>query len=476
MNDMKAPLLEGGQGSANRLVAFYLVVGLSSMLAMCWLTPPFQVPDEQQHFYRSYQISRLELRPEVRGGQAGAVLPDSLPALVMQSLGSLEPHRHRTVPRVPFTQTVADLAQPLNADEAHFVPFTGAALYAPLAYTPQALAIAIGRHAGWGPLGMLCAARCANALAAIALTAWALSLLSAGRLAGLVIALLPMTQFMTASVSPDALTIAGGFLVAALLQSLLDDQQWGWRRRIGWLGAALLLCAVKVVYLPVLAVGAISLWTRCIMPAASVRKAFFWQAATAVATTALIAAWFLYRAGAETGGESVPVGVNATEQLAYLRDNPLMPAMVVLRALYLGGFHLLATTSGLLGWLNVSLPPVLHALAAAALVISLLQPASNTKPGWLASGYVLALVFASFVLIELALYVAWTPVGAPMAQGVQGRYLTPLLPLAVLAIAWRMPTRQRDSVSRRLALLVPLLLVLLSAGTLVAIVTAYQRF
>jgi uncharacterized membrane protein len=46
----------------------------------------------------------------------------------------------------------------------------------------------------------------------------------------------------------------------------------------------------------------------------------------------------------------------------------------------------------------------------------------------------LALAFAGWVLIELALYLTGTPPGADYVQGVQGRYFLPLLPLVGLAL------------------------------------------
>src|SRR5258708_11158705 len=58
------------------LVCFLL--GLSAAVSMIVLTPPFQVPDEQVHFHRAYQLSELQPRGIVRDGAAGGVLPSSL--------------------------------------------------------------------------------------------------------------------------------------------------------------------------------------------------------------------------------------------------------------------------------------------------------------------------------------------------------------------------------------------------------------
>lgn len=458
------------------VVGFYVTVGGLCMLAMCLLTPPFQVPDEPQHFYRSYQLSRLEIRPEVVDGRAGGTLPDSLPALVEQQLGTLEHHQlERRIPQRTLSETLTALDTPLAASQQRFVEFTGAALYAPSGYVPQALAMAAGRAAGFGPLGLLYAGRCANALATLALTAWALSLLSTGRLFAMVVAMLPMTQFMTASLSPDALTIAGGFVVAGCLQRFVDTGRWQSAQQVVWLGAGLLLCGVKVVYLPVLLAGVVGLLDAPPGQALARRRAVAWQAVGATLVVLLIAAWFWGRAPAPLHGGNPP-GVDAAAQLGHLREAWTRPLWIALHSFHVHGAFLWETMVGRLGWLTVTLPPMLQVMAALALALSLLQPSAQARPGPAASLLVLACVAVSAGLIQLALYVAWTPVGADSARGVQGRYLTPLLPLAGLALAWRTAGLTPAGAARGVSLVVQTLVLLLSAGTLATLAVSYSLF
>ena len=227
---------------ARAVVRFYLWVGGLSLLLMAWLTPPFQVPDEPQHFYRSYQLSLGEMRSSVRNGEAGTELPASLPELALRFLGSTAHHVNgRRLTRLPAADTFKQFQVPLEPERQVFVDFSGSAQYAPLPYLPQALAMAALRPLGVGPLGLLYAGRMANALAALAVTAWALSLLRTGRLFALVIALLPMTQFVTASLSPDALTIACGLAVTALLLRFIEDGRWPLSRQLGFVAHGLML-------------------------------------------------------------------------------------------------------------------------------------------------------------------------------------------------------------------------------------------
>ena len=63
-----------------------LILGAIGSIPLVLLTPPFQVPDEVQHFYRAFQLSDLRIRAEVQNGISGGTLPDSLPELVKSSV------------------------------------------------------------------------------------------------------------------------------------------------------------------------------------------------------------------------------------------------------------------------------------------------------------------------------------------------------------------------------------------------------
>src|SRR5262245_49371142 len=72
----------------------FALMALPFGLMFLLLTPPFQVPDEAQHFYRAFHLSEFGFRGvsvnvEERNGTAvrfyGALLPKSLAATVDQS-------------------------------------------------------------------------------------------------------------------------------------------------------------------------------------------------------------------------------------------------------------------------------------------------------------------------------------------------------------------------------------------------------
>jgi uncharacterized membrane protein len=459
-----------------QLPRLYLCWGGLSLLLLVWVTPPFQVPDEPQHYYRSFQLSEGHWRPVLQQGQAGAQLPLSLMALVEHFLGSREHHTDRHLLPQPWRATLQQLQRPLQEGERGFIEFTGGVLYPPLHYLPQALAMAAGRALDLGPLALLYAGRLANALAALLLCAAGLRLLPAGRAAVLLLALLPMTQYMMASLSPDALTMAGGFLLAGLLLRFAHDGRWDWGRCLGFLLAGLLLCWVKVVYLPLLAAGVALLASEGRWRVPAWRRAVAWQLLALLLVALAILAWQLGRPAGLTGGRE---GVDAAAQLAYLREHWLRPVRIALRSIQVQAIFLSDSTVGLLGWLTLKLPGWVTPLAAGALLLSLW---GSAEPGrarlpmvMLCWSWLLGLVCV--VAVEMALYVGWTPVGGYFVEGVQGRYFTPLLPLLAACLSARLaPARPAEALARAAQAGVLLAALLLTLAMHVTQVRAYELF
>jgi hypothetical protein len=60
----------------------FLVLGSLFGLAFLVLTPPFQVPDEDAHFYRSVEISEGHLVARKEGNYTGDEVPAAVKALV----------------------------------------------------------------------------------------------------------------------------------------------------------------------------------------------------------------------------------------------------------------------------------------------------------------------------------------------------------------------------------------------------------
>lgn len=403
----------------------YAWLGGLSLLVLVFLVPPFQVPDEPQHFFRSFQLSRLEVWSRGQNGVRGSYLPSSLPDLVQHFMGTNELHTTRVVPAQKLTDTVREMKRSLDPERAVFVEF-GTTAYAPIPYLPAALAIGAGRNFGVGPLGLFYLGRFSNALAAMLITCVALRLFPAGRETALVIALLPMTQFMTASLSPDATTIACAMLFTATLARFLTDSAWPAKRMLVAFASGAVMCSVKAVYVPLLFAGLGTILVRERLANRGIRRALVQQLAAAGIIIVLLGVWL----GSNfTVGTHSQAGVDIGGQITFLRYHPEQFFVTVLRSFYMKAEFLSVSTVGMLGWLNLPLSNwVYGALALAILLSAYVGSCAPSLPISVVAWLVLVAA-ASVLLIELALYLTWTPVGSLMVEGVQGRYFIPALPL-----------------------------------------------
>jgi uncharacterized membrane protein len=398
----------------------WTVIGLLALLAMVFVTPPFQVPDEAQHFFRAYQVSEGGVLPEVADGRAGGHLPAALPALATHFLGPVLLHGDRPVRATPLAGTLAAPVIPLNTGTRIFVDFAG--YYAPLAYAGQAVAIKIGRMAGAGTLTLFYLARVSNALCALAVLYAALRLLPYGRELVAFIALLPMALSLYASCSPDAMIISTAFLFTALVLNRITAGVWSAGDSVIAIVCATTFCAIKPVYAPLLMLGFSSLFYSV------KRGAVLWQQALVLAASLVgSVTWLHITAPAMV---FVRTGTDVAAQLSYILHAPLVYVIAILHTLRWNGFFY-DQFVGVLGWLSVPLPMAAYVLPPLALLAAWggqeRLPRRHVMP---LTSFGLAIVAASTLLLMTALYLTWTPVGGFVVEGIQGRYFLPLAPLA----------------------------------------------
>jgi len=391
--------------------------------ALVFVTPPFGTPDEPAHLFRAWAISQGDLVGERVRGAGGHYAAEgaAIPAGVA---------RLRDVATAAGTQPVAHpltgealaraYAVALDAEHPQFVDFRNS-LQLPVAlYLPQALGCAAARLAGMPPLAGLYLARLLNLAASTAILLWALARLPAHRWWLVAVAFSPMLLSLRASLSADALNFAfaSAFLaeVAALARSSTEPAG-GDRARLFLLAAA--LGCMKVTYLPLILL-------LFLVPALRRPPGRWRTALPAIGLATLCAAAHLATLAPTQLRLDVPV--DSPAQLQRLLHEPFAVLAILLRDLAVHAPRFLAEALGnKLGWLDVPLAPV--ALVVLSLAFALLiwaEAAGCARPPRRDLALILGSAFAVALLVELALWLQWTPLGDPGVQGVQGRYFLPL--------------------------------------------------
>ena len=423
----------------------------TATLFFALVTAPFQAPDENQHYMKALSLTEGKLLTEQRGAAIGAELPRAALAIHAEDFPT-------DVPPSPRQFYAEQLARSAAADPERpgraFADFPNVASYAPSLYAPGAAGLAVGGVVGLPALGSFYLGRLVNALAGLALLLAALRLLPFGRNALLATALLPTFAYQTGSLSPDAVINGLGFLGLALAL------RTAFMRPAPLSSAALLvtgplLALCKGVYLPLMAAG-----LRWRGP----RDARLWLILSAMAAGAVaFIGWMHY-----SGGSQALYHIQSRKTGETMMTAPLRDQLAVILADPVSFIRILATSVierapvyalqvvGRFGWNAILLPLLAYPLALLMLGAGI-ACGSDARFGMGQRLWWLAVAAGVALLIETAMYLTGTPLGAEYIQGTQGRYFLPVLTLVLLALS---PARGVVRAQRLLACAaIPLLLI-----------------
>jgi uncharacterized membrane protein len=399
-------------------------------LAFAWIwgslfaivTPPFQVPDEFQQFYRAYQVSQGRLTARRYGSEIGGFLPSSLKIFAEEVWGKagFSPDAKADARRIWSSRTIA-----LKPDDTAFYPFGNVSWHSPMNYVAQGGSIALARHLGCGAMGVFYAGRLGN------LFVWSLLVYAAIRLIPILnwtivlLALTPMSLAQAASLSADATVNGVCFLFTAAVVRLASSES---RIPPAHLVALMILGAAvslaKTAYLP------LTILFLLIPPGRFSTKRRYWMAFAIflLVCLATMLGWSLCTFGAKT--YSMP-GVNPRDQAIYMLRHPLQMAHMEIGMLVAVPF--IASIIGQLGWHAIRLwLPCAIAYWAVLFWSTRLRPrdlAVNVRQRMVLSLAVIGCWIAVFSLI----YLTFTVVGGRSINGLQGRYMIPaMLPFMLL--------------------------------------------
>ncbi|WP_025885745.1 DUF2142 domain-containing protein [Asaia prunellae] len=388
------------------------------------LTPPGQTPDERNHLARVTQISQGGFIGLKNGPKdAGGYLSNNFPA-ESELLNSL---RFNAQAKVPMNELLT-LSERHWSGEKSWASFPNTVIYAPITYLPGAMTSFVARHGKATIIQTSYAIRAVNAFCTVLLCAVGVAIARRGMLFLAVIASLPMVMAVGASCSQDGVLIGLAIVTAALL-SRRDEQDPGSTRF--WIGIALLFAVLTVSKPPLLLCSLVPLgldlrgrkWLRFLPFGLSLVAFLFWQKIGLNPTKIQ----FLDGMGVSDGG-----------QVHWVVTHPFALPALAYHSLVANLGHNIHEFIGVLGWLDTIFPRWFYRVAYAAIAASIgfcFYPALRHKElRQTSTGVVVTIVavLLSVGAVFFSLYVIWTPVGAPVIDGVQGRYFLPIAPFLAL--------------------------------------------
>jgi uncharacterized membrane protein len=422
------------------LPMLYLAWAAPFLITLLWLTPPFQNPDEVNHYLRAVQIARGELIGYRLSGSNWLSPPNagghSDPGVIAAS----DPFDHlKFNPEQQVHRSDFRIATPIVFGRDELIGFGNTVIYPPFLYLPTVATIWIGQVSKIPIVTTLYLSRVANGTAALLISALALSLARRTRWIIAALVMLPMTSALYVSASHDALIISLSMLLVGIIDRIGTE-----RRPASNIELSVIFLVASLIGMarpPYAAIAPLPL----AISIGSARREF----TVAIGIAVCIAAWTIF----STKVASVDMnGANAGVQIAHIFRHPFDTLPIAWRTLTQYSGNYFYEFIGVLGWLDTQLPKWFVGgvwVALAAVYLGVCASAPGPRP-WLP----LVIAVAGSGMVFGAQYLTWTPPLAPLVDGVQGRYFIPLAPLLALGL----PAGPR--------LIRPMLVLLSVAGTI----------
>ncbi len=441
-----------------KLEQIFAASAISLGLLFLIVLPPLSAPDEVSHFISAYQLSS-HMMGKTANAHDGRVLLRAQDAFIEDLYDVMETDGTGFREHGGEQQKAVVLGQELGQDtyrtihdrgirgahqeeegeemEETAVSYQPPVRTTPLAYVPQALGITLARLMGLGGIGLLYMGRLFNLLFFTAMGCLTIRRMPFGKEAAFGVYLLPMTLHLAASFSDDVMIISlSGYFAAVCLHLAYEAQ----RVKVRDVVLLALIMAVmgpcKMVYgviagfcllIPVRKFGGWGKWT---VSAAAVLGAF---GAAMLAVNSRTVAMYTeasegYIAWAEETGYT----------FAQLVHSPLLVLRMCYNTLMWQGEKLY---SGMLGESLGNMDAVLNTpyvlilgLTAILLMLAFRKPGERLVMTMANRAWIWFLCFLCLGALMFSMLLAWTPVTSNVINGVQGRYLLPLLPIFLLTL------------------------------------------
>jgi len=431
----------------------FIILGLIYGIAFLVLIPPFQVPDEYEHYYKSWDISNGHLIPEKIGNKAGVSVPESVKIMTDNIY---QKWKYYILNNQSMDMRYL-LNLPLKSSNNTFVDISKYAVvtYSPLPYLASGLSIALGKLFDLSPLILMYLGRFGNLLLWLFIVFLAIKITPVFKWGFLAIALMPMTLFQAASLSADSIAISLSFIsIAIFLKLALDDsiKQITSKHIAIIVLITLLLGLAKMPYIML-----ILLFFLIPSKKFEGRTKMFKIFGLMFLLGVLVIAFWNFM----VNGLYMPLdpGISIQDQLIYILHYPIdfIQTLLNTSSQYAGELPFIVV--GNWAYANSPIPNLIYYMYFfIILLVAAFDKGSfkiNLKQRYTILGVFLLITGTIFVLE----YLTWTYTGAPVIHGIQGRYLIPVLPLLFLTLYEKNErTKNRLLVELMLSLLIILIL------------------
>ena len=410
----------------------FFVICLLWGVIFLFINPPFQAPDEFEHFFKMWGYTQGTLRHEIQGGISGLELPESFVKLY-----DFYDYYRRIDTKLPFEATAQAGNIALEKGKTEFLSFNPSS-YTPLSYFPSFIVLWFLKIFSIKPLMMLYIMRFCSLLVYLALCYCAIKITPCLKWTIWMFSLLPVNIYQAAAVSVDGLTFGLIVLFFAYTLKLAFDENIkniDIKRILLWGIMFAYICILKYAYFPLIVV-------YFLIPAEkfSSKKTYFKYLSIVAGICFGLICVFL------SAVMSTPV-LNEHTKTFLINDKIDLIKQIILSPFdYLK--KVLVSTYILRGFLyrniisSVSvffkmIPFFAVNIAYISLILSVFYKTVKEQACKISlkqKGLIVAAILVSYLLIVTSVYLIYK--SQTYIVGIQGRYLTPLILFGLIVFAF----------------------------------------
>lgn len=402
-----------------------LFISIAIPIGLCFtiFMIPGHVPDENTHFYKAYDVSYGHFVTKIdENGESYIEVPKDL-VNYNNSLSNYQNLKQLASRQTNYedTQKVISTAQGNS-----FITYIFSAIaffIARILNTPIFYGIILGRLL--------------NLSFYIFMIYLAIKKIPFGKKVLAIYSLMPMCIQQASSFSPDAaINAILLYYIAHSIYLIFKKEKISIKEWLIYIILTPIICMIKMVYILIAGVGFLIIKRKDI----TTKFKIVVIVTTIILGSITLLGMFVLSPKYETVPQSTKeyekkMNVDSSKQIQTIIDNPKHIIKAFLYDYYsMGNYYINSAIGSELGWLEIKPAEIVITAYLILLLASTLLEKHNYEFNIKNKLWILLIVIGVMTLVQIALYVGFTPVGAEFIGGIQGRYYIPVYILLLLCL------------------------------------------
>lgn len=417
-----------------KLHYYFFSIAIILGIVLVIFSPPMTVPDENTHFLNAYTIADGQIFPQNIDGQMGKYIPSEIKNFVVDNNSKF---RGIDGEKYSFKEYYFNSHLEYQKGEKVFGEYWGQEIN-PISYIFSSIGMVVGKvllpAKQESPFNLLLFGRIFNLLFYIVAMYFAIKITPYYKNTMFLLALMPMSIYLGASLSYDALLIPSTFLLFAYILKLRQSDEIVLKDIIVVCSIVFLLFSVKQAYAPLVLI----LFS---IPSKHFGEKKRYYKIIGIVGVICISALMINQINniSSLNIEEI-VNENVNLQGKYVNSHLGIMVPIILKSFihyksfYISGFI------GILGQLDTNLPiPLLIIFSLILIIVMIIDSceAANITIKFKLLGILAIIIFVYFSFRTM--YIKWTPLVEPIygetVSGIQGRYFIPIIPFVFVIFA-----------------------------------------